>query len=124
VGSDPPSIGGFGLGETQAPEIAQAAGRRMRCGARGRLDGIRTAAGLQIKGSLHKLRHTFCLHLAMRGAPPTAVQELAGHESLTITLRYMHLSPSARDQAIALLDERHLYGNLTATPEVRLSKPP
>jgi site-specific recombinase XerD len=51
----------------------------------------------------------------MRGAPVKAIQELAGHESLTTTLRYMHLSPSAREQAIALLDERQFYGNLTAT---------
>jgi len=27
----------------------------------------------------------------------------------------MHLSPGARDQAIALLDARQVYGNLTAT---------
>ena len=26
----------------------------------------------------HILRHTFCSHLAMRGAPPRAIQELAG----------------------------------------------
>ena len=43
--------------------------------------------------------------LAMRGAPAKAIQELAGHQSLTMTLRYMHLSPSARDAAIRLLDE-------------------
>ena len=66
-------------------------------------------------GHVHKLRHTFCSHLAMRGAPVKAIQELAGHESLTTTLRYMHLSPSARDQAIALLNAREVYGNLTAT---------
>jgi site-specific recombinase XerD len=53
-------------------------------------------------GSLHKLRLTFCSHLAMRGEAPKANQELAGHESLSTTLRFMHLSPSARDQAIAL----------------------
>jgi integrase len=51
----------------------------------------------------------------MRGAPPKAIQELAGHESLTTTLRYMHLSPGARDEAIALLNRREVYGNLTAT---------
>ena len=28
---------------------------------------------------VHILRHTFCSHLAMRGAPPRAIQELAGH---------------------------------------------
>lgn len=78
------------------------------------LESVQRRAGLRVMGSLHKLRHTFCSHLAMRGAPPKAIQELAGHESLTTTLRYMHLSPSARDQAIALLDGRHVYGNLTA----------
>ena len=51
-------------------------------------------AGLRIIGS-HVLRHTFCSHLAMRGAAPKAIQELAGHSTLSMTLRYMHLAPSA-----------------------------
>jgi hypothetical protein len=42
----------------------------------------------------------------MRGAPAKAIQELAGHENLMTTLRYMHLSPAARKSAIALLNER------------------
>jgi ATP-dependent Clp protease ATP-binding subunit ClpA len=33
-----------------------------------------------------------------------AIQELAGHESLTTTQRYIHLSPAAKDAAISLLD--------------------
>jgi integrase len=41
----------------------------------------------------------------MRGAPAKAIQELAGHQNLTTTLRYMHLSPVAREGAIRLLDE-------------------
>lgn len=49
-------------------------------------------------------RHTFCSHLAMRGAPATAIQELAGHADLITTQRYMHLSPAAIDAAIRLLD--------------------
>jgi integrase len=57
-------------------------------------------------GALHILRHTFCSHLAMRGAPAKAIQELAGHENLMTTLRYMHLSPSARVGAIKLLNQR------------------
>ncbi|HXX65853.1 MAG TPA: tyrosine-type recombinase/integrase [Polyangiaceae bacterium] len=68
------------------------------------LEAVQRRAGLPVMGSLHKLRHTFCSHLAMRGASPKAIQELAGHESLTTTLRYMHLAPSERDRAIALLD--------------------
>jgi len=60
-------------------------------------------AGLRSFGP-HVLRHTFCSHLAMRGAAPKAIQELAGHSTLTMTLRYMHLAPSALREAIALLD--------------------
>jgi len=32
--------------------------------------------------SVHILRHTFCSHLAMRGAPARAIHELAGHQDL------------------------------------------
>ena len=53
---------------------------------------------------VHMLRHTFCSHLAMRGAPARAIQELAGHQDLTTTQRYMHLSPAAIEGAIRLLD--------------------
>ncbi len=33
----------------------------------------------------HVLRHTFCSHLAMRGAAPKAIQELVGHSTLSMT---------------------------------------
>ena len=55
---------------------------------------------------MHILRHTFCSHLAIRGAPAPAIQELAGHADLTTTQRYMHLSPAATEDAIRLLDGR------------------
>lgn len=42
----------------------------------------------------------------MQGAPAKAIQELAGHANLTTTMRYMHLSPGAKDAAIRLLDSR------------------
>ncbi len=54
----------------------------------------------------HILRHTFCSHLAMRGAPARAIQELAGHCDLATTQRYMHLSPAAIEGAIQLLETR------------------
>ena len=53
---------------------------------------------------VHVLRHSFCSHLAMRGAPARAIQELAGHQDLVTTHRYMHLSPAAIESAIRLLD--------------------
>jgi len=60
-------------------------------------------AGL-VHDGVHILRHSFCSHLAMRGAPARAIQELAGHKELSMTQRYMHLSPAALDAAIRLLD--------------------
>lgn len=60
-------------------------------------------ASLRTIGS-HVLRHTFCSHLAMRGAAPKAIQELAGHSTLAQTMRYMHLAPSALREAIELLN--------------------
>lgn len=61
-------------------------------------------AGLPVTRSFHILRHTFCSHLAMRGASVVAIQKLAGHANLSQTQRYMHLSPSDLDAAICLLD--------------------
>ena len=57
-----------------------------------------------MKPGIHILRHSFCSHLAMRGAPARAIQELAGHQDLATTQRYMHLSPAALDAAIRLLE--------------------
>ena len=34
----------------------------------------------------------------------TAIQALAGHQELSMTQRYMHVSPAALDEAIRLLD--------------------
>ena len=65
--------------------------------------GAQRVAG--IDQGVHILRHTFCSHLAMKGAPARAIQGLAGHADLSTTQRYMHLSPAALDSAIRLLDQ-------------------
>jgi site-specific recombinase XerD len=62
----------------------------------------RTARRANVKRGIHILGHAFCSHLAMRGA--AAIQELAGHQDLGTTQRYMHLSPAAIDAAIRLLE--------------------
>lgn len=67
-----------------------------------RVAGAARRAG--VRSGVHILRHTFCSHLAMRGAPARAIQELAGHQDLKTTQRYMHLSPAAVEGAIRLLD--------------------
>jgi hypothetical protein len=67
----------------------------------------RAARRAQIAESgVHRLQHSFCSHLAMRGAPARAIQELAGHKDLSTTQRYMHLSPAALEGAIRLLDHQ------------------
>ena len=64
----------------------------------------RTARRANVKPGILILLHRFCSHLAMRGAPARAIQELAGHQDLGTTQRYMHLSPAALDAAIRLLE--------------------
>jgi integrase len=68
-------------------------------------------AGLRVTG-WHVLRHTFCSHLAMRGAPAIAIKELAGHSSIAVTNRYMHLAPGgAARNAIELLEAGRQMGD-------------
>jgi integrase len=82
---------------------------------------------LPANGGFHILRHTFCSHLAMQGATPKAIQELAGHQDLTTTQRYMHLSPAHKDAAIRLLDQRPVgdadFGDLKETTPPGQKKP-
>ncbi len=87
------------------------------------VDHAARATKLKHRG-VHVLRHTFCSHLAMRGAPARAIQELAGHADLRTTQRYMHLSPAALDAAIRLLDAPTTVascGNIVATRSTEIA---
>jgi integrase len=67
----------------------------------------------------HDLRHTFCSWLAIRGVPLTAIQKLAGHASIKMTLRYAHLSPRYLADEVKALDRFQQDGkpNEGPTPE-------
>ena len=60
-------------------------------------------AGLRQIG-WHCLRHTFASHLVMRGATMSAVQELLGHATILMTMRYAHLAPEVVRETVKLLD--------------------
>ncbi|MCP4603966.1 MAG: site-specific integrase [Proteobacteria bacterium] len=54
--------------------------------------------------SVHITRHSYASHLVMAGVPLKVVQELLGHQSIQMTERYTHLAPSAKVNAVAVLD--------------------
>lgn len=56
----------------------------------------------------HALRHTFCSRLAAKGVPATEIKELAGHESIKTTQRYMHVQRERLASAVRLLDDEYM----------------
>ncbi|HOK56911.1 MAG TPA: tyrosine-type recombinase/integrase [bacterium] len=53
----------------------------------------------------HDLRHTFASRLVMKGVSVKVVQELLGHKDYRMSLRYSHLSPEVKKQAVEILDK-------------------
>ena len=54
----------------------------------------------------HDLRHTFASRLVTAGVDLRTVQELLGHKTIMMTLRYSHLSPAHQLEAVQRLNPK------------------
>ena len=62
------------------------------------------AAGIE-NFRFHDLRHTCASWLAMANVPILTIKEILGHKDLRMTLRYSHLSPDQKVDAVRRLDD-------------------
>jgi integrase len=69
----------------------------------------------------HTLRHTFASRLLDRGADIVTVQQLLGHSTVTVTMRYTHTNLDSKRAAVAKLEG---FGDnlVTARPKMQQSK--
>jgi integrase len=65
----------------------------------------------------HDIRHTFASRLIMAGVDLRTVQQLMGHKTIAMTVRYAHLAPSHEQEAI----ERLCKGPLMAVDSLVLT---
>lgn len=72
------------------------------------------AAGLQ-SFTWHCLRHTFASRLVMAGVDIRTVQELMGHKTIGMTVRYSHLAPKHTLAAVERLDAPTEQPTVTTT---------
>jgi integrase len=65
--------------------------------------------------NFHTLRHTFASWAVIRGVTLKELQELLGHSSLAMTMRYAHLAPEHLRTAVSRLE------GLTTTEPAKVS---
>lgn len=81
---------------------------------------LSTSIRLPVGQASHVLRHTFASHFVMGGGNVLVLQKILGHASLTMTLRYSHLSPDHLEEAVLL----NPFDTFSTLPDSRNDKAP
>ena len=95
---------GLGKGDEEALFIGTKGGRLPFSSAHIIFDEYRARLGWQKEFTPHTLRHSFATHMMDRGADIRLVQELLGHESISTTQIYTHVS---RRRLKSVYDDTH-----------------
>jgi integrase/recombinase XerC len=82
----------FGPRRKGALFVGRTGGRITARSVRRKLDKYLAAAGIDRHVSPHSLRHSFATHMLDAGADLRSIQEMLGHESLSTTQIYTHLT--------------------------------
>jgi integrase len=84
--------------------------------------GFKTAWGHILKHAnivgfrWHDLRHHFASRLVQHGVPLNTVRDLLGHSSIAMSLRYAHLAPDQRREAVAMLNQKRILALTVRLP--------
>ncbi|MCE5365110.1 tyrosine-type recombinase/integrase [Pseudomonas anguilliseptica] len=89
--------------EEAALKVAMPGTGRLFVSCRAAFRGAYERCGFDTPGQLtHILRHTFASHYMMAGGDILSLQRILGHSSITMTMRYAHLSPDHLESALRL----------------------
>ena len=56
------------------------------------------------KFRFHDLRHTVATRMVEKGVPLPVVQEILGHAKISTTMRYTHVIPKQKKEAMSVLE--------------------
>jgi len=94
--------------ETGKPFVDLKAGFALACRKAG-IEGV----------TWHTLRHTFASRLVNRGVDIVTVQQLLGHSTVTVTMRYTHTNLDSKRSAVAKLES---FGDNLVTPCTKMQQ--